>query len=154
MKQSATNKLQTSSQTNLVRVKDGYEMSIYAGDKLTPEGLAKSITRLKSAFPELGANFYDVFADRIKELELGDERLLDSVNYVIDNCVYPKPTIANFLGFDKKVTLYNYEQMKKINHEMHGEGFKYYKRVEVPGVSISMYASVQDIEIYKLKLAK
>lgn len=58
--------------------------------------------KLKKAFPTLPEEFYDILCERIKEHELTDKRLIKAVNYVIDNCVYPTPTIANFILYDQE----------------------------------------------------
>lgn len=129
-------------------------MSVYQGDELTSEGIATNIKTLQSAFPDLDEHFHDVFAGRIKDLGIGDKRLKDSINHVIDNCVYPKPTIAQFISYDKKVKLYNYQQMVNLNNELNGKAFEYYKRVNILNVTQSMYASIQDIEMYNLELVK
>ena len=55
--------------------------------------------------------FFDIFIDRIKANNFTDQRLKDAVNYVIDNCVYPTPSIAQFVSFDKKTKLYTYDQL-------------------------------------------
>lgn len=66
--------------------------------------------KLKLSFPALNSAFYDVFMYRIKDNGFSNQRLTDAVKYVIDNCVYPQPTIAQFISFDKKIKLYGYEQ--------------------------------------------
>ena len=33
------------------------------------------------------------------------KRFFDAVNYTIDNCIYPEPTIAQILSYDKKIYL-------------------------------------------------
>lgn len=88
---------------------DSCEISIYSGE-LTKECLAANVTSLKNAFPALNPAFYDVFMDRIKDNHFSNNRLTDAVQYVIDNCVYPQPTIAQFVSFDRKIKLYTYEQ--------------------------------------------
>lgn len=39
-----------------------------------------------------------------------NKRVTDAVNYVIDTCKYPTPTVADFVGYDKKVKLYTYNE--------------------------------------------
>lgn len=57
--------------------------------------------KVSQAFPTLPEPFYDLLCERIKEHGFTDERLKKSVNYVIDHCIYPTPTIAQFISFDK-----------------------------------------------------
>lgn len=67
--------------------------------------------RLKKAFPALPSGFYDILLDRVKELGFTDARLKDAVNHLIDNFTYPSPSIANIVGFDKRVKLLTYSDM-------------------------------------------
>lgn len=102
--------------------------------------------RIAAAFPQLGGEFYVILAVRINELGIGDQRLMDAVNHVIDNCQYPQPTLAQFLNFDVKVKFYTYAEMLKLNDELNREAFRFYKRLES-----GMYASLNDIEKFNLK---
>jgi len=83
------------------------EISIYSGH-LTPLGITESMIKIKRSFPELDKEFYDILQDRLKENKFCDSRLKDAVNHVIDHCVYPRPTIAEFISYDKRVRLYSY----------------------------------------------
>ncbi len=125
-------------------------MSVYS-DELTLEGTAKAIKRLHAAFPALTDDFYTTLADRLKDLKIGNERLADSINYVIDNCEYPTPTIAQFIMFDKKIELLTHEQLVNKNNLYQGIA-KYYKAVKIEGITQPMWAHVNNIEQYKLKL--
>lgn len=147
--------MQVYTQKSLIKKSNNYEVSVYSGDNLTPEGLAKNIKTLQHAFPELDSNFHIVFADRIEDLKIGDNRLKDSINFVIDNCAYPKPTIAQFISFDKRVKLYDHRQMVELNNEMQGKAFTYHKQVVINGVDIKpIYANIKDIELYNLEVVK
>lgn len=142
-------RLHQSSQTHLAKKNDHFEISVYASDELTKEGLIQAFNRLKSSFPNLDTGFHQVFSERIKEKGIGDQRLMDSINHVIDNCVYPTPTIANFLSFDQNIKLYTYDQMCKKNNELQGI-FKLFQSVKIEGISHPLWASNQDVEKYNL----
>jgi hypothetical protein len=86
------------------------EISVYFGE-LNPETIVKSVARIKGAFPSLPPEFYQLFIERLKEKGFTDQRLKEAVNNVIDNCIYPTPTLANFLSFDKRVKLFDYRQV-------------------------------------------
>ena len=135
------------------RKADHYEASIYRGE-LTGPCLVECIAKLRAAFPALTDDFHSVFGSRIKELGFGDKRLKDSINHVIDNCIYPTPTVAQFLTFDKRVKLYTYDQMVKLNNELNGLAFKIYNAVHVGTADKPMWASVQDIQNYNLRIWK
>lgn len=138
------------SQVNtLIRKDDCYEVSVY-NDTLTKECVAKNTIKLKQSFPALPGNFFDMFYDRIKENNYTDKRLSEAVNYVIDNCVYPTPTIAQFISFDKRIKLYTYNDVLKINDQTQC-AFKTYRPIKTRSSKIPLYAHVNDISEYKLK---
>lgn len=110
-------KLPTPLNQNLVIQNETGEcyLSHYSGPLTTPV-LVEQVARIKATFPALPAQFYAIFANRVKEISFGNTRLIDAVNHVIDNCVYPSPTIAQFLSFDKKIRLFTYpEMLDKVN---------------------------------------
>jgi hypothetical protein len=95
-------------------------LSLYEGE-LDERVLIENIAKIKASFPELPIQFYSILANRIKEKGFSSQKLIDAVNNVIDNCVYPVPTIANFLSFDKKIRLFTYQEMLKKIHESCGD---------------------------------
>jgi len=130
-----------------------YSLSVY-DDNLTTENIVKQMAKLKSAFPSLPATFFDILSDRIKDNVFTDKRLIDSVNNCIDLCVYPTPTVAQLISFDKRVKLYTYNQLIKMNNDTQGV-FKYYKAIDTPELKTGrLYASLGDIELYNLKVKK
>lgn len=130
--------------------KDGFcEISIY-NDELTKECIAKENVKLMTAFPALEPGFFKVFSDRIKANNYTDQRLKDAIGYVIDNCVYPTPTIAQFISFDKRIKLYSYDDVLKIN-EISNTAFQTHRPVRIGNLDRPMYATINDIEEYKLK---
>tara|TARA_R110000796_G_scaffold213660_1_gene329734 strand:- start:66 stop:461 length:396 start_codon:yes stop_codon:yes gene_type:complete len=128
-------------------------MSAYSSE-LTAQGVAKAMKKVVFGFPKLPIEFHSVLKERVKELGIGDDRLMDAVNHVIDNCIYPEPTIAQFLSFDSRIKLYDYNQYVELNNQLSGLAGKHYKSIEVPGQSKPMWAKISDIEKFKLKLFK
>ena len=55
--------------------------------------------------------FTDLLTESLKRNGFTDERFTDAVNYVIDNCRYPKPSIADFVSYDKSVKVYTWQDM-------------------------------------------
>jgi hypothetical protein len=95
----------------LVRENSGEQsLSIYTGE-LTPENVAKCVARVKVAFHSLPKDFFALFIERMKEKGFNDQRMIDSINHVIDTCQFPTPTMANFLSFDKRVKVLTYAEM-------------------------------------------
>lgn len=132
----------------MVKTKEGFKISVY-NDELTPDGILTGVTKIKKSFPGLPIEFFDVFADRIKENGFTDERLKDAVNNVIDNCVYPQPTIAQFISWNKHIKLYKHEQILNMLNE-DKDAFKRYKPIKINGTQKPLFAHIIDIEQYKL----
>lgn len=120
------------------------EMSIYP-DEQTKEGVKACINRIRAAFPDLDDNFYKVLVVRVRESGMGDLRLMDAVNHVIDTCIYPKPTIAQFLNYDIVVKLYTWKEVVAMNDLLDRKAFSLYKRLEN-----GKYASKEDIAKFGL----
>lgn len=126
-------------------------MSVYKGE-LTPRFTAICIKKLQESFPALPEGFYSVFMDRLAANSYCDERLNDAINHVIDNCVYPTPTIAQFISFGKKIKLYDYRQYMKLVDEFRERTGSLYKAVRIGGNERPVYASMNDIKEYNLEL--
>jgi hypothetical protein len=126
----------------------GNEVSIYRGP-LTARVIVESAAKIKKAFPTLPIGFYQVFDERLKENNFTDSRLTDAVNHVIDTCIYPTPTIANFISFDKRVKVYTYSQYCKLCDE--GDG-KNYQPVAINGNTKPVWAHINDINQFNLPL--
>jgi len=124
-----------------------FEISTYQGG-LSAKNVIKNIAKIKIAFSNLPIEFYDLLNTRIKEKGFSDEQFRDAVNHVIDTCVYPQPTIAQFLSFDKKVELFTYEQMLKKNDEQRGI-MRYYTSVEINGGRL--FVSNENFKKYPFK---
>ena len=127
------------------------EVSIYVNGEMTSEGIANNVTKMKAAFPALPIPFYAMLIDRLKGNGFTSGRLEDAVNHVIDTCIYPTPTIANFINFDVNVKFYTYEQYSKLVDESKNAS-KFYKACVVKFTEVPLWAHVSDIEKYKLKL--
>lgn len=118
---------------SLVETKEGSSISVY-NDELTNKGLVSGIAKIKGAFPTLPLEFFDIISDRFIEKGFTDERIKDSVNYVIDNCQYPTPAMAQFLSFDKRRKLYTYHEMLQKINDAGGDIFKYYNKEKINGI--------------------
>jgi len=125
------------------------EVSIYKGE-LTQLGVLDNVNRIKKSFPVLPIDFYDMFCDRIRDNSFNDDRLRDAVNHVIDTCVYPTPTIAQFISFDKKYRVYSYEEMLKKLDEFGPGAWDFYKSIQFPDREKRIWVHVDDIKKYKL----
>jgi hypothetical protein len=131
-------------------------ISIYTG-ALTPQCLVKNVAVIKKAFPALPLGFYDVLIDMVQEDKFSDERLSDAVNHVIKNCIYPTPTIAQFLSWDRRIQVLNFDgMMKKITEfggdEMAGKIFaNQYSAIQFPDREKPVWVHVNDVKMYNLK---
>jgi len=126
------------------------EISIYKGTLTTP-CIIKNIAKIKNAFPALPEGFYEVFSDRMEANGFCDDRLTDAINNVIDNCIYPTPTIAQFISFDRRFKVYHYEEMLKLSDEMGSEIWLSYDAIKFPDREKNVWVRVDDIKKYNLK---
>jgi hypothetical protein len=92
------------------------KISAYVG-ALTQKGLIQQVSRIKNAYPQLPAVWHLEFRNAIQRHGFTDERLQDAVNYVIENCRYLQPLIADFIGFDRTIVLRDYNWMVKNSNE-------------------------------------
>lgn len=127
------------------------EISIYKDGPLTGPCLVNSIAIIQKAFPSLPIGFYDVFTFRLAENGFTDDRLKDAVNNVIDTCLYPTPTIAQFISFDKRVKVFKYPDIVKMVEDGDMNAFNRYKRIELPGLPEAVWIHVNDIAKFNIK---
>jgi len=125
------------------------EISLYKGPLSGPV-LFQSLAKVQSAFPSLPQGFYDILSERLADCGFTDERLKDAVNNVIDTCVYPTPTIAQFISWDKRVKVYKYPDIVKMLDD-DPNAFDRYKRVEMEGLPEAVWIHVNDIAKYNIK---
>jgi|WetSurMetagenome_2_1015567.scaffolds.fasta_scaffold00157_9 hypothetical protein len=125
------------------------EISLYKGS-LSLQNIVQCSVRVKKAFPDLPAEFFEIFQEMIKSEGFTDERLIDAVDNVIKTCVYPKPTIAQFISWDKKIKVHKYpEIIEMLNDDPNA--FDRYKRIELEGLPEAVWIHINDIAKYKIK---
>lgn len=86
-------------------------LSLYSDTCATPDEIAKSIKRLRAAFPKMGNGFFDVLYERLVKNGFTGQRLEDAVNHVIDSFQYKELNVADIVSYDKRVRLYTYTQI-------------------------------------------
>ncbi|NWF87918.1 MAG: hypothetical protein HXY50_00485 [Ignavibacteriaceae bacterium] len=91
------------------------EISLYGHGKVSIKVLTECVIKLKKSFPKLPIGFYDVLEQLLDEEKFTDKRLIDATNNLIKTCQYPEPTIANILGYDKKIKIYTWDELAKIS---------------------------------------
>ena len=62
-----------------------------------------------------------------------DERFTDAVNHVIANCIYPTPTIAQFISYDRTERLYTHSEMVEMVNAGNKNAFKQLTKIEIDG---------------------
>mgnify|MGYP001011243058 CR=1 FL=1 len=129
------------------------KVSLYRDELAGVSDLIKAIADIKSAFPTLPLGFYDKFDDRITANKFTRQRLMDAVNYVIDNCIYPTPTIAQFISFDKTVKFKSHDEMCK-EAGAYPEIWNQWLPVKMPDLPRVIWVFENDIVKYKLEQYK
>ena len=125
------------------------EISTYKGP-LTGKVLFGEIAKIQAAFSALPKEFYDILSSRLADNGFTDDRLKDAVNHVIDNCIYPTPTIAQFISFDKRIKVYKYPEIVKMVEDGDMNAFNRYKPIEMDELPEAVWIHINDIAKYKL----
>ena len=73
--------------------------------------IANECSRIQAAFPQLPPTFFLILTQRIVEKKIPIRQITDAVNNLIDNFRYPTPTVADVIGFDKKVKVYTHPEV-------------------------------------------
>jgi hypothetical protein len=108
------------------------------------------------------SEFFIILSDRLMANGFTNQRLIDAVNFVIDNNPYPEIMPGAVLGYDKRIKLKTYAEIVNEGNRNYpsapGKMFEFYKRykkieeIRDGKTEIKfLYASITDIEIYKLK---
>jgi len=126
------------------------EISLYKGI-LTLQTIVQCSVKVKKAFPDLPAEFFEVFQEMIKSEAFTDERLMDAVDNVIKTCIYPKPTIAQFISFDKRIKVHKYPEIVKMVEDGDPNAFDRYKRIKFDNLPEAVWVHVNDIAKYNIK---
>ena len=131
--QSALSTRGTTTESRLQRSLNGeLALSLYSDTCATPDEIAKSIKRLRAAFPKMGNGFFDVLYERLVKNGFTGQRLEDAVNHVIDSFQYKELNVADVVSFDKRAKLHTYNQM--CNEIANGQAvMDEFQRLEVDG---------------------
>ena len=123
----------TTTESRLRRSLNGeLALSLYSDTCATPDEIAKSIKRLRAAFPKMGNGFFDVLYERLVKNGFTGQRLEDAVNHVIDGFQYKELNVADVVSFDKRAKLHTYNQM--CNEIANGQSvMDDFQRLEVDG---------------------
>lgn len=105
---------------------------------------------IKKSYPALNKGFYDTLDDRIRANGFTKTRLKEAVEFVIDNCRYPTPTIADFISFDRTVKFKTYDEMCLLAERVEGI-WEQWLPVKFPDRPKVVWIHANDIEQYKLQ---
>ncbi len=131
------------------------ELSIYKSGKVSAEAFAHGSKKIKDAFPKLPASWFTVLDQMLDEEKFSEERFRDAVNSLIKNCVYPEPTIANIISYDRSVKVYTYRELMEKYKDSYYMGskqdpiFTEYERIDFYGQE--RFARKEEVERYSLK---
>jgi hypothetical protein len=128
------------------------KISLYADPLAGTKEIIAAQVRIKKSFPALPAGFYDTLDDRIRENGFTVQRLKDAVSYVIDNCPYPTPMIANFISYDKTIKFRTYNEMLKeaVPYEINSVLWKEWLPVKFPHLPATVWVHANDVARYDL----
>jgi hypothetical protein len=93
--------------------------------------IANECSRIQAAFPQLPPTFFLILTQRIVEKKIPIRQITDAVNNLIDNFRFPTPTIADIIGFDKKVKLFSHAEVVAMLPK--GYEFTDFEKIELNG---------------------
>ena len=125
-----------------ISINEKNEISIYK-DSLTRNHVKAECLKIRTAFPSLEKHFTDLLTEALVRNNFTNQRFTDAKNYVIDNHVYPKPSIAEFISYDKKVKTYTHKEACEV-------GMEYLQSTDV-GIGVCVWTDKQDFKNYGLK---
>ncbi len=129
-------------------------LSIYGSGKVTAKTLTDCIIEIKKSFPKLPIGWYDVLERMLDEEKFTDQRLIDATKSLIKNCVYPEPTIANIISYDRLVKVFTYSELQWKHKDSYYMGATYdpiakeYDKIDFHGQE--RYAKKEDVAKYNL----
>ncbi len=95
-------------------LKKNKEVSIYDDALATPHDVAVGVARLKASFSSIDNGFMEMLAERLSTNKFSANRLKEAIGNVIDTHKWKNTlTIADIIGFDKKIKLYTYNDYAK-----------------------------------------
>lgn len=145
--------MQELQQNGLSEIKSN-EISIYKSGKVSAETFAYGSKKIQDAFPKLHAGWFKILDQMIDEEKFSEERFRDAVNFLIKNCIYPEPTIANIISFDKTVKVFTISELKEKFKDSYYMGATYdpifteYERIDFYGQE--RFAKKEDVMKYNL----
>lgn len=108
------------------------EVSIYRNlPPANEEEVRNEVKRIHAAFPQAPNQLILIMSQRIVERGLSREQLVDAVNNLIDNFRFPVPTVADIIGFDKKVKLFSHAEVVAMLPK--GYEFTDFEKIELNG---------------------
>lgn len=96
-----------------VKTDDGcMSISLYNDQPADEAAWAVQALRLTSVFPESGSNtaFMLELSRAVARKKMTAKQLEDAVDHLVDNCRYPRFSIADIVSYDRKVRLYSHAE--------------------------------------------
>lgn len=73
--------------------------------------MVRQQANMQAAFPKLDRPFFTLLTERLIANNFTEQRLRDSIGYLLDNFKYQAPNIADIINFDKKLKLYSHNEV-------------------------------------------
>lgn len=107
-------------------------VSLYMGELLNKYVSTAQAARLNACF-DLSPEFIAILIQTAKEEGFTNERFKDAVSDAISSCRY-RLTMAHVLGYDKRVRLYSYFDVRRLAVSGKGEFAEFFKWGKCNGV--------------------
>lgn len=107
-------------------------VSLYRDRPATPEETFVAMTRLRTAFPKMAPEFFNLLSERVTAKKFTAERLKDAVNHLIDTFSYRELNVSDVIKFDKRCRLYTYNEVCSMVSKGQAQ-FADFKVIEIDG---------------------
>ena len=86
---------------------------------------------MQQCFPQTPPGLILILSQRIVDKKMPAAQVTDAVNNLIDNFKYPVPTVADVVGWDKKVRVYTHQEIVDLIPK--GYDFTMFEKITVNG---------------------
>lgn len=137
------------SKEQLLSLNDETYLMAYNDEPLTKRVGKEQLDRLKRRFGKNVPNgFFEELTDSLRRNNFTNQRLIDAVDYAIDNCEFI--SVKEILLAGKKIKLFTREEFLKETNQYSADYKKYYVAIDVDGKLF--YAHKTQIEDCKIQV--
>lgn len=129
------------------------EMIAYVGEPATPQETAQCLKILSISFPDMPPEFFDILNKMIIRENISGLQLGKAVENLLCNHRYRTFTIAEIIGFNPKIKLYEWQDIYKMHGEYPYPGYLQI-RIQTKRGEIKKIVKTEDAKMYNLDIIR